>query len=433
MSSQQRVVITGVGPLCALGDNKKQIWDSIIEKRTNVVKHSIGVDGESWEEFYIHKLVKYDLSSVLPDLGALQWIREWKEGQTDIDFELMAMVTGLALRDSSLDVHNIGEKIGLMLVHENPGLEPLIEHLTDKTIEAVRARLTANKPLNVLGIKKEVTELSQRIGYDTQTFMHLYFVAKLFGIKGYSLFSNNACSSGLFAFESAAQHIRSGRLKAAVVAGSDWQSYVYKYLWFKKLNIYSEDGLVRPFSKNSNGMVFGEGGGALVLEEYEHAKARGANIYCEYVGGGFGMEGMKISFPSVGSPAYAQCVKAAIAEAKTDPSRIDWVVPHGIGEKVTDAHEAKQIKDVFGVTNTPVCTAFKTYVGHNLGSCGLLELSLACIAMSQNTIPATLNTDATSSLSLSSTHLNKPITQLLKTSCGFAGFNAAVILRRIHD
>lgn len=395
-----------------------------------MAKQACLVGDKTWEEFYVHKIENFSLRNYISDSGLLDWVEDWKERQRDFDYELMVAVAALAIKDSSFDIAACPENVGLMLVHENPGLEPLIDHLTDRTMEAVQKRLSKNQPLNPLEIKKEVTDISQRLGYDTQSFMHLFFVAKLLGIKGYSLFMNNACSSGLYALESAAQHIRSGRLRAAIVAGADYPHYIYKYLWFKKLKIYAEDGLMKPFDENANGMVFGEGGGALFLEDYESAIKRRARIYCEYRGGGFSLEGMKISIPSIGSDRYSMTIKSAFEEAGVDPERTDLVVPHGIAEKVTDKHEVRALLPILKQGRAAV-TAFKPYVGHNLGSSALLELCLICICMEAGFVPPIINSRITDANLSSHTVGNKKTAKLstiLKTSCGFAGFNAAIVL-----
>ena len=118
--------------------------------------------------------------------------------------------------------------------------------------------------------KKEFDEKLYRdclkSGYDIQTFMTLFHVAKAFNIHNYSLFINNACASGLYALEAAAQMIKCNQSSAVIVAASDY-SEIYKYLWFRDIGLYSGDGKIRPFCKDSNGLVFGDGGVGIVLED----------------------------------------------------------------------------------------------------------------------------------------------------------------------
>jgi 3-oxoacyl-[acyl-carrier-protein] synthase II len=430
MSSKKRIVITGIGPLCSIGSGKKEVLSALMAGKTQVLKHACTYGKDIWEYFYVHKLTNFKIDNYVSDKGLLQWIDDWKENQRDIDYELLAATTSLAIQDSGFDISSCPQEVGLMMVHENPGLEPLIDHLTNKTLEAVQRRVFEKKELLPLEIRKEVTEASQRLGYDTQTFMHLFFIAKLFGVQGFSLFMNNACSSGLYAMESAAQHIRSGRLRAAIVVGADYPDFVYKYLWFKKLKIYAEDGLVKPFDEQANGIVFGEGGGGLVLEEYESAKKRGARIYCEYRGGGFNLEGMKISFPSIGSDLYQRAAQEALSEAGSSHADIDLMIPHGVAERVTDKHEVRSLLPILKEGRS-VVTAYKPYVGHNLGSSALLELCLICMCMESSFVPPLLNTnqiDPNLEPWIARKVSEKRISTVLKTSCGFAGYNAAVVL-----
>ncbi|MGH7198677.1 MAG: beta-ketoacyl synthase N-terminal-like domain-containing protein [Candidatus Omnitrophota bacterium] len=427
-----RVVITGLGPICSIGENKDELWDSIVAGRTNVVRNRCSVDESLWEEFFVHKLDNFKSEKFIKNDGILKWIAEWKEGRRDIDFELLASVVGQAVEDSRLDLGGDRMDVGLFLVHENPGLENLIDSVADATYEAVSRNGHPPKAANQLEAKKMVYDKCARIGYDTQSFMHLFFVAKLFNIHGYSLFMNNACASGLFGLEAASQHIKSGRLNAAIVAGVDYPDYVYKYLWFKNLGMYAPDGIIRPFAKDRSGIVFGEGGAGIVLENYESAKRRGAQIYAEYAGGGFSLEASKVTLPNVASGLYAQTIAEALKDAGVRPEEVDLINPHGIGTGITDLHEANSISKVLGRSKTPV-TAFKPYVGHNLGSSALLELCILLLSMKEGFIPPTLNCgemDGQINLNLVRSGVEKTISTAMKLSCAFAGYNAAAVFRR---
>jgi len=109
--------------------------------------------------------------------------------------------------------------------------------------------LKVTPPQKKIDFIRHVYEKFERLGYDSQTFMYLYFLSKLFATHGYSLFINNACASGLFALEAASQQIRQGRCSAMIVVGADHQRLPYKHWWLKNLGLYAEDGLLKPFSK----------------------------------------------------------------------------------------------------------------------------------------------------------------------------------------
>ena len=252
-------------------------------------------------------------------------------------------------------------------------------------------------------------------------------------MHGYSLFINNACASGLFAIESAARQIRDGASPAVVVAAVDNPTKIYKYLWFKRYGLYAEDGVTRPFSNDTSGIVFGDGGAALVLEDLEHAKKRGAEIYGEYLGGGFSLEGWKITVPNVSEDFYTRSFQDALESSQTNTDDIDFVNPHGVGMKVTDTYEAATISKVFK-NRKPMVSALKPLVGHNLGGSALMETAICLLSLKNGVIPATLNcenTDKKMNLDIVKENKKSKIKILAKMSCGFAGFSGVCIFKKV--
>ena len=271
-------------------------------------------------------------------------------------------------------------------------------------------------------------------GYDVQSFANLFHLARIFNIHNYSLFINNACASGLFAYEAAAQAIKNNQAKAVVVAASDHPE-IYKYLWFSELGIYSPDGKTRPFCKDSNGLVFGDGGAGVVLEDFEFALKRKAKIYAEYCGGGFDLEGWKITVPRIGNDSYRKAIEKALKQSRMKHADIDLLVPHGVGSQPIDYYESKAITDTFAkFPKKPLITTFKPYLGHNLGSSALLESVVLLLALNNNYIPETLNQenpDPKFNISLVKKGLQAKLKTVMKICCAFAGFNSAVIFKRV--
>jgi len=271
-------------------------------------------------------------------------------------------------------------------------------------------------------------------GYDVQTFADLFHVARVFNIHNYSLFLNNACASGLYALEAASQIIKQGQAKAVVVAASDCPD-IYKYLWFRDLKIYSPDGKIRPFSKDSNGLVFGEGGVGIVVEDLISAERRKAPIYAEYLGGGFNLEGWKITVPQIGSNSYQNAILSAFKHSDITKEKIDLICPHGVGSQPSDYYEAKAITDCFGLNpKKPLITAFKPYIGHNLGGSALLETAALLLSLKNNIIPPTLNCenlDPKFNISLVKEKMEVKLNTAMKICCAFAGYNAAAIFRNL--
>ncbi|MGB9716352.1 MAG: beta-ketoacyl-[acyl-carrier-protein] synthase family protein, partial [Thermodesulfovibrionales bacterium] len=429
MAGERRVVITGIGPLASPGIGKDAFWEGILKKRTGLRLEEISIDGELWDRFYLHKIDDFDIEKFDIEKEILDDIKVWKNGKDDIDLFYLLAAVKLALDDSGLSYDKEQNNIGLFLTVEHPGFEIFCERIITEAVKY----LEENSPVNKLSKHKlfrYIYDRFSRPGYDLQTFMYLYFVAKAFGLHGYSLFTNNACASGLFALESAVRQIKYGQSNIALVASGDVANTMFKHLWFKEQGFYAEDGRIKPFSKNANGIVLGDGASAIVLEELNHALNRKAHIYAEYLSGGFSLEGWKVTIPQIGSSSYQNSIKSALKRANLKPEDIDLINPHGVAIKVTDTYESRAITDVFGEnSNKPLITAFKPYIGHNLGGCAILESIILLLSLENNLIPPTLNCEEIEpkhNIELVKELMTYSFKNAMKLSCGFAGYNGAV-------
>jgi 3-oxoacyl-[acyl-carrier-protein] synthase II len=239
----------------------------------------------------------------------------------------------------------------------------------------------------------------------------------------------------LYALEAAAQMIKCGQTSTVVVAASDYTE-IYKYLWFRDIGLYSSDGKIRPFCKDSNGLVFGDGGVGIVMEDMEHAQNRNADIYAEYLGGGFRLEGWKVTTPQIGSDSYQKAILKAFNQSGINKDEIDLLVPHGVGSQAIDYYESKAITDIFGVNpEKPLITAFKPYIGHNLGGSALLEAAVLLLSLKNGVVPPTLNCENVNpafKIEPVKERLETKINAAMKICCAFAGFNSAVVFRRVN-
>jgi 3-oxoacyl-[acyl-carrier-protein] synthase II len=410
MVSDKRVVVTGIGPLASTGIGKDAFWEGILKKRVGLKLEEINIEGEIIED-----------------------IKTWKNGKEDKDLFYLLAAVKLALDDSGIFYDKENNEIGLFLTVEHPGFEVFCEGIITETIKYIEKNSIGNE-FSKNKLFRHIYEQFSRDGYDLQTFMYLYFVAKAFGLHGYSLFTNNACASGLFALESAARQIKYGESKFVLLASGDVANTMFKHLWFKEQGLYAEDGRIKPFSKNADGIVLGDGASAIVLEELNHALNRKAHIYAEYLGGGFFLEGWKVIIPQIGSSSYQKTIESALKVANLKPEDTDLINPHGVAIKVTDRYEAKAITDIFGKNSEkPLITAFKPYVGHNLGGCAILESIILLLSLEKNLIPPTLNCDEIESkyhIEVIRELMPFPLNTAIKLSCGFAGYNAAVVFRK---
>jgi 3-oxoacyl-[acyl-carrier-protein] synthase II len=207
-----------------------------------------------------------------------------------------------------------------------------------------------------------------------------------------------------------------------------------KYRWFKEQNLYAEDGLMKPFDRQRNGVVFGEGGAALVLEDYDHARRRGAALYAEYLGGGFTQEAWKIGISNPNSECYRRAFEIALKASGVRPETLAFVNPHGAATRSGDLYEARTIAGVFAdCRRPPLVSAFKPYVGHNLGGSALVETAILLLAMRANLAPPTLNyqePDSALNLALMTELKSVNLQVVAKMSSGFGGFNAVGIFQK---
>jgi 3-oxoacyl-(acyl-carrier-protein) synthase len=435
MAIEKRVVVTGIGPLASTGIGKDAFWEGILEKRTGLRFEEFKIDGDLWDSFYLHKIDNFDIGKFDIEKEILDDIKIWKKGKEDKDLFYLLAAVKLALDDSGLSYDKEDNNISLFLTVEHPGFEVFCEGVITETIKYIEKNSTGNK-LSKHKLFRHIYEQFSRDGYDLQTFMYLYFVAKAFGLHGYSLFTNNACASGLFALESAVRQIKYGESNIVLLASGDVANTMFKHLWFKEQGLYAEDGKIKPFSKNADGIVLGDGASAIVLEELNHALNRKSHIYAEYLGGGFSLEGWKVTLPKIGNLFYQKAIEVSLRKANLKPYDIDLINPHGVAIKVTDSYEAKAITDIFSKNSVkPFITAFKPYVGHNLGGCGVLESIILLLSLENNLIPATLNCDEVEqkyNIELVRELMPCSLNTAMKLSCGFAGYNGAAIFRKIE-
>lgn len=430
-NNRVRIAITGIGPVSSIGIGKDHFWQNILKQKINVELQKIFIDNLLWHEFYTHKISNFDILNFGIDKDKLNDVKEWKEGEEVIDLNYLIAAIKLALDDSEVDYNKENNGVALVLAHENLGLMPFAYKISNMAYDMLIDKKKDDVP------KRDHMEAFYRSflkgGYDIQAFTNLFHIGRVFNISEYSLFINNACASGLYAIEVASQIIKNGQAKIVVVASSDYPD-IYKYIWFKELGIYSKNGKIMPFSKDANGIVFGDGGVGLVLEDMDYARQQNVHIYGEYIGGGFDMEGWKITVPQIGGNSYQKAIQKAFKQANIINKDIDFLCSHGVGSHAIDYYEAKAITDIFGEQPEKLLiSAFKPYFGHNLGASALLETIVLLLALKNNIIPPTLNADNIDSrynISLVTKPAKVKINIAAKICCAFAGFNAASIFRR---
>lgn len=265
----------------------------------------------------------------------------------------------------------------------------------------------------------------------TTVSMAASYVSLRLGMKGHILGISTACSSGSVAVGEAARLIRAGHADAAVAGGSDAPLCALCFRGYGASGALSEDGVSRPFDRRRDGFILSEGAAALVLEERESARARGARIYGEVLGYGTASDAYHQTAPM--AEGQSRAMRAALADAGLDPGDVNLISAHATSTPLGDRVEARAIGEVFGPPCPPVSAA-KSMTGHMLGASGALEAAFALMCVREGVVPPTINLDDPEcGLSHVSTLRSLPLRVALCNSFGFGGVNSVLVLGREAD
>jgi 3-oxoacyl-(acyl-carrier-protein) synthase len=344
-------------------------------------------------------------------------------------------------------------RAGLVLTYEAPGIDRLLagifedflklrrgEALPDLSRGAPAQRAAGGPQALEAGSPEEAAFFEavylrhRQAVYESQSFMHLHLAARIFGLHGPALFVNNACASGLYALEAAAAMIRSGSCDTVLVAAAEAARLPTKHRWFQETQVLSAKGSLRPFDRDRDGLVLGEGACGLVLESEQAARDRGAQPYAKYLGGAFVQEAWKVAVPNLTQPWYEETLRRACAAARVDPKDIDLLNPHGAGTALGDLQEARGLTAVFGEwPERPRITALKGALGHTLGASAALETAASLLALKHQAIPPSIgfeNPDPKLKIRLAALPQPAPLRTVMKMACGFAGFFAGAVFQK---
>ncbi|MCL2521060.1 MAG: beta-ketoacyl-ACP synthase II [Spirochaetaceae bacterium] len=270
-------------------------------------------------------------------------------------------------------------------------------------------------------------------------------VAITLGLHGPNCAITTACSSGTDATVLAADAIRAGRVDIMFTGGAESTICKSAFAGFNKLmamstaNEYPEKAS-RPFDKDRGGFVMGEGAGILILEDYDHAVARGANIICEYAGGAMTCDGYHLTAPSPDGRGATQAFKLALADAGLQPSDIGYINAHATGTPLNDPLESKVFINVFGEHATShklLISGSKSMLGHTLGAAGGIEAIVAIKALTEGFVPPTINldnvdTEAGCTLNyVPKVGVKAELNAVMSDTLGFGGHNGVVCFKKV--
>ncbi|MBI5056070.1 MAG: beta-ketoacyl-[acyl-carrier-protein] synthase family protein [Nitrospirae bacterium] len=283
---------------------------------------------------------------------------------------------------------------------------------------------------------RDLTQLPSTMFFQCMSHTASANVAQYLGLTGYIAATAAACASGLQAIGAGYDLIRLGRQDIILCGGAEelhptvTGSFDVLFATSAKYN-QTPQKTPRPFDKDRDGLVCGEGSGILALEEYEHAVKRNAKIYAEITG--YSTCGSGSHMSQSDKKSMTNCMNEALRNAETTPEKIDYINAHATGTPHGDTEEAGAIKEIFGDVS-PV-SSLKGYIGHTLGASGAIELIASLIMMGKNIIYPTLNLDEVSPDCEGLNHITKPVNKeintILKNCFAFGGINASLVCRKI--
>jgi len=410
----RRVVVTGVGVTSPCGLNTESSWDAISNGRSGI-DHIQGFDAEAFASRIAGECTGFDAENFFEK-------KKVREGDRFIHLAMGASVEAVAnagFEPSDEQKERVGTFIGVGMA----GLYGLY-----KTSVTLRER--GPRRISPFFIPSVITNLAPGQ------------VSMRFGFKGPNYTTTSACSSGAHAIGDAARWIQLGYIDAAVAGGAEAAVTGLGVGGFCAMRALSKRNdepqrASRPFDKDRDGFVIGEGAGILMLEELEYAKARGANILAEVVGYGATSDAYHLTKPAPGGEGGQRAMKMALDSAKMNASDIDYVNAHGTSTPAGDMLELEAIRGVFGdhALNGLKVSSTKSMHGHLLGAAGGLEAALGVLAIKNGVIPPTINLDEPDEQCMGMDLVphearETPVNAVLSNSFGFGGTNATLILKR---
>ena len=417
----RRVVVTGLGAVSPIGNDVPTMWENAIN----------GVSGAGPITHFDAYLFKTQFACEVKgfDPTVAMDRRDLRKVDADTHYGVAAAVE--AIKDSALDFEKIDRnRVGVIFGEGIGGLGAL-----EDEVRAYALNQEGGPRFSPFLITKMISDMTPGI------------ISIRYGLKGPNYVTTSACASSSNAIIDAFDQIRLGRADVIVSGGAEAALCcigVGAFNAMHALSVRNDDpkGASRPFSKSRDGFVMAEGAASLILEEYEHAVARGAKIYAEIVGTGLTADAYHITSPHPEGEGAYRVMKAALDEAGLPVESVDYINVHGTSTNAGDIAEAKAIRNLFGEHAYELnISSTKSMTGHLLGGAGALEAVLTVLAIEHGVIPPTINhadddEDPEIDYRMNFT-FNKAqkrnVSVALSNTFGFGGHNASIAFRKIED
>jgi 3-oxoacyl-[acyl-carrier-protein] synthase II len=405
-------VITGLGVVSPVGNDVQSAWQNLVAGKSGISRIT-RFDASAFPTQIAGVVKDFEVSEYMPP-------KEARHFDTFVHYGIAAGVQ--ALRDSGLQVDDSNaDRVGVIIGSGIGGL-PLIEHTHDELKSRGVRRLS---PFFVPG--SIINMISGQMSI-------------MYGLKGPNYALVSACTTGLHCIGDAARLIQYGDADAILAGGAECTVSPLGLGGFcaaRALSTRNDDPETasRPWDRDRDGFVLGEGAGVMMLEEYEHAKARGAKIYAEVVGFGMSADAHHITAPDMDGPR--RCMLNALRDAKIGTDQIDYLNAHGTSTPLGDRNETEAIKAALGVDNARklVVNSTKSMTGHLLGGAGGIETVFTTLAIHHQVSPPTINIfnqDPECDLDYCANEARQlEIDYAMKNSFGFGGTNGTLVLKRV--
>ena len=416
--SLKRVVVTGIGALTPIGNNLDEYWQALLN----------GVSGANNITLFDASKFKTKFACELKNFDPLNFLDKKEARKLDRFAQLSIASSDMAIADANLSAANINfDRVGVIFASGIGGLTTFQDEMINFSNGDGTPRF------NPFFIPKMILDIAA--GH----------ISMRHGFRGPNYAVVSACASSTNGIIAAFDSIRLGRADIIVAGGSEAVISIAGIGGFNAMRALSERNdspqtASRPYDKERDGFVMGEGAGVLILEDLEHALKRGAKIYCEIAGGGASADAFHLTAPHPDGLGAKNVMIAALKEANLKPSDVDYINTHGTSTPLGDIAEVKAIVDVFGEHTFKLnISSTKSMTGHCLGAAGVIE-AIACIkSVIHNAIPPTINHktideefDSRIDFTFNKAVFKK-VDVALTNTFGFGGHNACLIVKKYID
>ena len=411
----RRVVVTGIGALTPLGNNLHEFWDGLVN----------GVSGANMITRFDTEKYKTKFACELKNYDSAKYFDRKEANKLDLYAQYALITTEEAVVDSGINLEKVDkDRVGVIWASGIGGLETFFLAIKNHVLGDGTPRFSP------FFIPKMIGDIAAGV------------ISIKYGFRGPNFGTVSACASSTNAIIDAINYIRWNKADIFVTGGSEAcvnEPGIGGFNALQALSTNNEEYQTasRPFDKTRDGFVLGEGAGSLIVEEYEHAKARGARIYAELVGTGLTADAFHMTAPHPEGLGARNVMRLAIEDAGLTVADIDYINVHGTATPLGDISETKAIAEVFGehAYNLNISST-KSMTGHLLGAAGAVEAITSIMAVVNDIVPPTINfkvpdTDIDQKLNLT---LNKSqsrkVNAAISNTFGFGGHNASVVIKK---